>query len=301
MRQLLKLLYDVVAEINIQQQLSLKIDVLSEGWCIIIHDNKKKIKVFGYTFDINDSVTCEICRDKAICSEVLNNNKIPSVFHKAFFKHDDFKEIEKYCHGIGYPLVVKQNDGGTGNNILYTADATYLKANVDKIFSQYNLLSIAKYEKIKDEYRFLMINNHLELCYKKIRQHVIGDGVSTIQELMSKINITPTIELNTSYIPSVNEVVLTNWQHNLSKGASPEIVEDIDEEMLSLAIKVTKILDLKVGCVDIIVTEQGDKKVLEVNSGLMMDNFSQCKKTDYDYYNIAKNIYKKIILESLKR
>lgn len=299
MRQLLKLLYDAVGDINNEQQLSLKIDVIFGEWCIIIHDDKKKIKILGYVFDINDAVTCAICRDKSICSEVLVNNNIPSVYHKPFFKHDTFTDIEDYCHDICYPVVVKQNDGGAGNNILLTTDAASLKTNVDKLFSQYNLLTIAKYEEIEDEYRFLMINHHLELCYKKIRQHVIGDGFSTIQELINKNNITPFVELKTSYIPNVNEVVITNWQHNLSQGASPEIVENIDEEMLSLAIRTTKILDLKAGCVDIIVTKQGEKKVLEVNSGIMMDNFSQCKKTDYDYYNIAKYIYKKIVLESL--
>ena len=299
MRQLLKLLYDAVGDINNEQQLSLKIDVIFGEWCLIIHDDKKKIKIFGYVFDINDAVTCAICRDKSICSEVLVNNNIPSVYHKPFFKHDTFTDIEDYCHDIGYPVVVKQNDGGAGNNVFLTTDPTFLPTNVYKIFSQYNLLSIAKYEEIEDEYRFLMINHHLELCYKKIRQHVIGDGFSTIQELINKNNITPFVELKTSYIPHVNEVVITNWQHNLSQGSSPEIVENIDEEMLSLAIRTTKILDLKAGCVDIIVTKRGEKKVLEVNSGIMMDNFSQCKKTDYDYYKIAKHIYKKIVLESL--
>ena len=145
-----------------------------------------------------------------------------------------------------------------------------------------------------------MINNNLELCYKKIRQHVVGDGFSTVKDLLVATNITPTVDLDSYYIPSVNEVVITNWQHNLSKGAVPDVVEDIDEDMLSLAIKTTQALDLKAGCVDIIVTKQKQKKVLEVNSGIMMDNFSQCRKTDYDYYNIAKKIYKKILLESLK-
>ncbi|MBQ2350540.1 MAG: hypothetical protein II393_04710 [Cytophagales bacterium] len=299
-RQLVKLLSDAVCEINNEQQLSLQIDVIFGEWCVIIHDDKRKVKIFGYSFDINDSVACSICRDKAICSEVLKNNSISSVYHKAFFRHDCFTELSDYCHDIGYPVVVKQNDGGTGNNILYTGDYGSLKTNVDKIFSQYNILSISRYEEIEDEYRFLMINNNLELCYKKIRQHVVGDGFSTVKDLLVATNITPTVDLDSCYIPSVNEVVITNWQHNLSKGAVPEVVEDIDEDMLSLAIKTTQALDLKAGCVDIIVTRQKQKKVLEVNSGIMMDNFSQCRKTDYDYYNIAKKIYKKILLESLK-
>ena len=162
------------------------------------------------------------------------------------------------------------------------------------------ILSIAKYEEIIDEYRFLMLNGELNLCYKKKRSHIVGDGVSTIKELLMNKKYNIPVKINEDIILKKGEIFIINWQHNLSHGAEPEIVNDVDPEMLEIAKETVKVLNLKVGCVDIIINNFSEKKVLEVNSGLMMNNFSQCKKRDFNYYDIAKNIYKKVILESFK-
>ena len=301
MRQLRKIIEDILDDLNKSSSDFYTIESFCDDWCLIIKKNNSEcIKIFGYTFDLNDSVTCEICRDKAICSEILLKNNIPSVYHKVFYKDNNFEDIALYCEKIKYPVVVKKNDGGCGNYIFYTKNKEELKDNVQKIFIMDKILSIAKYEEIIDEYRFLMLNGELKLCYKKKRNHIVGDGVSTIKELLMNKECNIPVNFNENIILKKGEIFIINWQHNLSHGAEPEIVNDVDPEMLKIAKETVKVLNLKVGCVDIIINNSFEKKVLEVNSGLMMDNFSQCKKRDFDYYDIAKNIYKKVILESFK-
>lgn len=299
MRQLVKIINDVILEMNYASYDNYDVEYFCDEWFFIIKKNNIQItKVFGYNFDLNDIVTCEICRDKSLCSEIFLKYNIPSVIHKIFFKNTDLTSIYRYCNDIGYPVVVKQNDGTCGNFVFYSKNKNELEINVKKIFDINKNVCVTKYINIHDEYRFIMLNNKLQLCYKKKRDNVIGNGFSTLGELLKDkdLNIHKYYDMNT--ILNKDETFYINWQHNLSKGAQPEIVKNIDEEMLKIAKDACKILKLKIGCIDIIIDEKGEKKILEVNSGLMMDNFSQCTKTDFDYYTITKNIYKKVIIES---
>ena len=75
------------------------------------------------------------------------------------------------------------------------------------------------------------------------------------------------------------------------------IVKSDYEKISSLALKTAKTVGLGFGSVDIIKTKTGDMYIMEINSGVMMDNFI---KQDENGYEIAKSIYSIAIEEMFK-
>ena len=60
------------------------------------------------------------------------------------------------------------------------------------------------------------------------------------------------------------------------------------------------VLDIKFASIDIAVID-GEYHVMEVNSGIMIENFAtQNPDSKYNYYDITKNIYKKAVKHLLK-
>ena len=84
-----------------------------------------------------------------------------------------------------------------------------------------------------------------------------------------------------------------NWKHNLGQGAAPEIVQDtaLMARLSDLALKAVKAVGITFASVDIIQVKN-QMMVLEINSGIMMDHFSQ---TSDAHYQMAKSIYREAI------
>ena len=75
------------------------------------------------------------------------------------------------------------------------------------------------------------------------------------------------------------------------------IEKEIKTEILKLATKVANTIDLIFGSIDIIRDKNSKYYVLEINSGVMMDNLI---KENENGYEIAKSIYKKAIKAMFK-
>lgn len=103
-------------------------------------------------------------------------------------------------------------------------------------------------------------------------------------------------KIDYSYIPEENEKFYLNWKHNLASGSTAEILskEDRFEEIVK---NVSKLFNLKFASVDIIELENGELKIMEVNSGIVMKNFASISK---DNYKIAKEIYREAVLSMFK-
>ena len=91
-----------------------------------------------------------------------------------------------------------------------------------------------------------------------------------------------------------NEEFQYNWKFNLSQGSIAKEVNDNiwADKIIKLAKKVCDGINLRFGSVDIIQTTNDGLLVLEVNSGVMMDNYIRLMP---DGYITAKRVYKKAI------
>ena len=88
-----------------------------------------------------------------------------------------------------------------------------------------------------------------------------------------------------------------DWKFNLSRGGKAEKITDkkLTEKLTSLATLVSKELHIGFASIDIIETEDNNLLVLEINSGVMTENYLDQFPEDY---NKIKEMYKSAI-ESL--
>ena len=206
--------------------------------------------------------------------------------------------LEETCRYVGFPLVIKPVDGNHGRgitvNIKNYADAV-VAFNVAKDISR--AVIVEKYITGED-YRLLVINNKLVAAAKRTPAHVIGDGKSTIQQLVDKVNsdprrgyghenvltqitvneLTNTIIAAKGYnIDSViadGEMLILKDTANLSTGGtSADVTDIVHPANVSMAERISKIIDLDICGIDIMTTDISQPlndtggAVLEVNAG----------------------------------
>ena len=206
--------------------------------------------------------------------------------------------LEEACRYVGFPLVVKPIDGNHGRgitvNIKNYEDALTAFREAKEVSRK---VIIERYVTGED-YRLLVINNVLVAAAKRTPARVIGDGKSTIKELVDEVNrdprrgyghenvltqitinnLTKTILAAKGYtedsVPKKDEIVVLKDTANLSTGGTAEDVTDIvHPSNVSMAERISKIIDLDICGIDIMTTdiskplEETDGAVLEVNAG----------------------------------
>lgn len=301
---------NILSEICKEQ--SIKLTYLSKDWIVVLEkDNKCKI-LAGYKFDLNEHGLGEVCDDKYALCELLEHYHLPVVEHHIVYAPTNNENYAIGCNNINYlkelfikynaSVVLKINNGTCGNNVYHITNEKDLEYYYLKLSKRSYSLSLCPFIDIENEYRVIIFQHNPELIYKKELPKVYGDDVSSIKELLRNFNYEYFKDydgVNKDIILKENEEYIYNWKFNLSGGAkaSFDIEKEIKTEILKLATKVANTIDLKFGSIDIIRDKNGKYYVLEINSGVMMDNLI---KENENGYEIAKSIYKKAIKAMFK-
>ena len=99
--------------------------------------------------------------------------------------------LEDAIERIGYPVVVKPVSGNHGRGITTDIrnweDATIALEAAKKVSRS---VIVEKFV-TGDDYRLLVINYQLVAAAKRTAAHVIGDGKSTVQQLIDEVNSDP--------------------------------------------------------------------------------------------------------------
>ncbi|WP_430410360.1 cyanophycin synthetase [Kordia sp.] len=208
------------------------------------------------------------------------------------------RSLEEACRYVGYPLVVKPVNGNHGRGI--TVDINnYEDALVAFKAAQEISRSVIIEKYITgDDYRLLVINNVLVAAAKRTPAHVVGDGTSTIQELVDEVNKDPRrgygheevltmIKINDLSLTLIaakgytletvlekDEVMILKDTANLSTGGTAEDVTDIVHPAnVFMAERISKIIDLDICGIDVMTSDiskplsETGGAVLEVNAG----------------------------------
>ncbi|NNK81301.1 MAG: ATP-grasp domain-containing protein, partial [Flavobacteriales bacterium] len=99
--------------------------------------------------------------------------------------------LEDAIERIGYPVVVKPIDGNHGRGI--TTDVQNWEDACAALAAAKEVSRSVIIEKFieGDDYRLLVINHKLVAAAKRTAAHVIGDGKSTVQQLIDQTNADP--------------------------------------------------------------------------------------------------------------
>ena len=301
-RMLVKIVKEIAEENDIQ------FNGISDNWIIELEKNEKKYFIYGYVFENNNASITYILKDKNALAEILLKHGVPAVEHHYFYKNLNsvFENFEDESNPIlqmfnRYKKLVLKNNMGTGGDSVYFVDSLEeLKDVCLKLKNKFHSFSVCPFYDIKHEWRVIMQNFQPTVIYEKIRAFVVGDGVSSANELAIKKyngNIFIDEKVDLKMVPKKDEKVLLNWKHNLGQGAVPKVVKNVNlaKKLSNFAFKVCNLLKIKFASIDIIEAD-GELKILEINGGIMMEKFSSYSEENYQ---IAKKIYYSALKDEL--
>ena len=205
------------------------------------------------------------------------------------------KEAVEY---VKYPLVIKPIDGNHGRGITTNINNWEDALIAFEAAKRVSRSVIVEKHVVGDDYRLLVINHKLVAAAKRTPAHVIGDGQSTVKQLVEEVNKDPRrgyghekvltqIDINDLTLGILKEQGLTvdsvipkgeflklKDTANLSTGGTAEDVTDIvHPHNIFMAERISKIIDLDICGIDIMTTDIGQSlpdtggAVLEVNAG----------------------------------
>lgn len=308
-RNFVKIIREVCKEENIELQ------SFSYDWIFHLSKDGMNNYIFGYQFGLNAASTHSICCDKSAASEIMSALNIPNVEHWFFMSPTNQKYISESGNwntliqklNENGKLVCKTNEGSSGNLVFLVCNQYDLENAVYKIFQKSRSMAVSPYYEIENEYRAIVLDGELKLIYSKQRSYIIGDGIHTLNSLIFEyiseescnyVNVKVQDE-DLTRILNKGERFELNWKHNLGQGSKAIILEDdeIKDHIKSIVNMVVDRMNIRFASIDIIKCNDG-YKVLEINSGVMMEHFSL---QDEEKYKIAKEIYREAILKMFMR
>lgn len=241
------------------------------------------------------SIAVEIASNKEETKRLLADSFMP-VPHGTKIRSEE--ELAEVVEDVSFPLVIKPLDGNHGKGIttnITSKEQARIAFEHAKTFSKEVI--VEKYIEGQD-YRFLVINYKLTAVAKRTPAMVAGDGKSTIQQLIDKVNSDPrrgdghekvltTIKVDNvtkSILLEKNltlddvlpqgEVLYLKDTANLSTGGTSRDVTDLVHPYNAfLAERVARLMNLNICGIDIVakdiqtpITEKTGA-IVEVNAG----------------------------------
>jgi glutathione synthase/RimK-type ligase-like ATP-grasp enzyme len=272
---------------------AISIEVRSGGWLIVMQRGEQRRLAFGYDVGLNTATAHQIASDKAATAEVLQLAGVPCIPHTLFLG----PKLSAHVPGSGsrdtmlallnaHPegLVVKPNEGTSGECLFLVKTRPALERAVTEIFAAYPSLAISPYVEIEDEIRVVLLDDRPLIVYSKQRPSVTGDGKHSLRELalatksagqgsnaLRCIVDDPDDADLDAILPQGQRRVL-NWRHNLDLGAQPVLLQegDIHDACVQLAVRAAQAIGICFGSIDV-VRADGAWQILEVNSGVKME------------------------------
>jgi glutathione synthase/RimK-type ligase-like ATP-grasp enzyme len=269
------------------------IEVRCDGWLVVMRRGARRHLAFGYDVGLNSATAHQIANDKSATAEILKLSGVPCIPHTLFLG----PKLNLYLPSSGsweamlgllseYPrgLVIKPNEGTSGDSVFVVTTKRKLELAVSKIFSAYPSLAISPYVDIDDEIRVVLVDDDPVVIYRKNRPTVVGDGAHSLLELA--LAATPPEQRSTvltgmigdldkadldAMVPKGVRRVL-NWRHNLDSGAQPVILEQgkIRDACIQIATEAAKAIGIRFASIDV-VRVGGAWQILELNSGVKME------------------------------
>ena len=310
----MKNLQRIIKQIALENDLSY--EVLSCDLVIKLTKGNKIRYINGYKFGLNSHSLGLILDDKYATYELLNSLGISVCKHHILFRPTNHNSYAKnynsfdYCYDLflkyNKNVILKVNNGTCGDGVYHITTKKELKKVYNHLLKYNFSISLCPYYDIKNEYRVILLNNEIKIMYGKINPVVIGNGKDKLIDLLKDFNINyfgykANLKKNINYnkVLKKDEKFIYDFKYNLSKGSI--ITEDIDKETKSIISKmakdVSKKINLGVGSIDIIKTNDDKYYVLEINSGVMIENYI---KLTSDGLKKAKKVYEEAVLEMFK-
>lgn len=276
-------------------------------------------KEHWFTVARGDKVTDEainICMQKPLTYKYLKQNNIPIPEGNDFSSNVSNDEIINYAKKIGFPLVLKPTNAGSGRGVITdikTVEEFDQSLNYVRNTLGYKDVIVERFIKGED-YRVYVLGDRVIGAYRRESANVIGDGTNSIRHLIEKKNKirrkNPFIHrrqikvderlieflneqsLSLDTVPSKNKKVYLREQGEyLSERDPVDITDEISEKLQDVAVKAMHSIPGLTHCdVDMLVNEEtGEGFVNEINSRPQISNHL------FPLVGLARDIPKEII------
>jgi glutathione synthase/RimK-type ligase-like ATP-grasp enzyme len=276
---------------------NIAVEVRSEGWLIIMRRGERQHLAFAYDVGLNSAVAHRVATDKAATAEVLQCSGVPCIPHTLFLgpklaaftrAADSWERMLRLLAEHPGGLVVKPNEGTSGENVFRVTTKVALELAAGRILAAYPSLAISPYVEIEDESRVVLVDDLPVVVYSKERPFVIGDGRHSLLELAlaampaeRRSSALPGLiaELARAELDAIvpeGERRILNWRHNLDSGARPVLLTDgeVRSACIEIATRAASAIGIRFGSIDVARTG-GAWRILEVNAGVKMEALSR--------------------------
>ena len=133
-------------------------------------------------------IAVDIAANKDATKKLLGDMGVPVPKGYRIRSEDD---LESTIDAVGYPVVIKPLDGNHGKGATVgITDLEHAKTAFERA-KEYSRWVIVEKQLIGADFRALIVNNRLIAVAERLPAHIIGDGRSTIQELIDTTNADP--------------------------------------------------------------------------------------------------------------
>ena len=293
---------------------------------IIFKDGKKSY--FRYnTLDLNPVGASDIAKDKGYANFFMRRMGYPTIEGTTFFSDEwceairskrDTRAAYRYAKKLGFPVIVKPNSGTQGIDVALVHTKRDFYRAMKQIF-KHDRVALVQKQVHGQDYRIVVLDKEIISAYERISLNVVGDGRSTIKQLLAKksrafiassrdtrINMKdPRIanklkhqKLTFASVPHKDERVYLLDNANLSSGGDAvDVTQKIHRDFKKLTVKLTRDMGLRMCGVDLMVegniSDKPNKyRILEINAAPGLDHYV---KTGKAQQKIVENLYLKVL------
>lgn len=233
-----------------------------------------------------------IAADKDRTKEYLAKHQLPFPKGARFEPDCSDDEIIRYAKELNFPLVIKPTDGSFGRGITVNiTDINDFRQSLIRTRHKEGYQDIIVEEHIKgDDYRLYVVGDQVVGAIRRTPAYVIGDGQSTIEELIQKKNqvrrTNPRLanclikiddeliafikkdQRSLSTVPEKDDYIFLNAKSNISIGGDAEDKLDcLTDKVKAIAVKAVKAVPGLYHCgVDLLLDQETDQAVvIELN------------------------------------
>lgn len=285
------------------QERGIPVQRLNQGSLLQLGYGRNQRRIQAAMTDQTSCIGVDISCDKELTKQLLYEGGVPIPRGDSTQSEEEAVEIFNW---LGKPVVVKPYNGNQGKGVSLKLETESEVRAAFRLAQNYSERVLIEAYIEGRNYRLLVVGNQLIAAAERIPASVLGDGVSTIEQLVRKINenplrgedhekvltkikIDPVVtmslaqkKLTIDSVPAEGETVYLRDSANLSTGGVAEDVTSfVHPENADLAVYAARIIGLDIAGVDLVLEDIGvsyrEQKgaIIEINAapGIRMHHY----------------------------
>ena len=279
-------------------------------------------------FDLNGSGATEIAKDKDYAAYFLALDGYPVPEGDSFHTREWTRVIGskrspemawKYAQKLGLPVIVKPNSKSQGSGVSLARNKQEFFRAVSRA-SKSERVFLVQRPVIGRDYRIVVIDGEVISAYERLPLTVVGDGRSTILELLKKkqalfieqgrdtvlkpadprmTEMLRKLKLTRASVLAKDEKIALLPNANLSTGGDArDVTGELHPEWKKLSATIARRMNLRYIGIDVMTeaelsTRPGDYTIIEVNAAPGLDNYASIGTKQMD---VVKGLYRRVML-----